>query len=114
MPPEPQPLTGITFQGYRRADGRVGTRNYVAVISSVNCSASVSKYIARRFDAAALREFLNVDGVVAFTYGGGCGIPYGGEYHQILTRVLGGWLGIQISADMCSWGWDARRIRLGI
>ena len=90
MPPDPQPLTGITFQGYRRADGRVGTRNYVAVISSVNCSASVSKYIARRFDAAALREFPNVDGVVAFTYGGGCGIPYGGEYHQILTRVLGG------------------------
>jgi altronate hydrolase len=90
VPPDPQPLTGFTFQGYRRADGRVGTRNYVAVISSVNCSASVSKYIARRFDAAALREFPNIDGVVAFTYGGGCGLPYGGEYHQILTRVLGG------------------------
>jgi altronate hydrolase len=90
IPPDPQPLAGYTFQGFRRADGRVGTRNYVAVISNVNCSASVSKYIARRFDAAALREFPNVDGVVAFTYGGGCGIPYGGEYHQILTRVLGG------------------------
>ena len=62
----------------------------MAVISSVNCSASVSKYIARRFDAALLREFPNVDGVVAFTYGSGCGIPYGGDYHQILTRVLGG------------------------
>ena len=84
------PITGRTFQGYRRGDGRVGTRNYVAVISSVNCSATVSKYIARRFDAAALREFPNVDGVVAFTYGGGCGIPFDGEYHQILTRVLGG------------------------
>ena len=90
VPPAPQPLAGYTFQGFRRADGRVGTRNYVAVISNVNCSASVSKYIARRFDAAALHEFPNVDGVVAFTYGGGCGIPYGGEYHQILTRVLGG------------------------
>ena len=90
VPPDPPPLAGYTFQGFRRADGRVGTRNYVAVISNVNCSASVSKYIARRFDAAALREFPNVDGVVAFTYGGGCGIPYGGEYHQILTRVLGG------------------------
>ena len=90
VPPEPKPIAGHTFQGYRRADGRVGTRNYVAVISSVNCSASVSKYVARRFDAAALRDFPNVDGVVAFTFGGGCGIPFQGEYHQILTRVLGG------------------------
>ena len=90
VPPEPTPITGRTFQGYRRGDGRAGTRNYVAVISSVNCSATVSKYIARRFDAAALREFPNVDGVVAFTYGAGCGIPFDGEYHQILTRVLGG------------------------
>lgn len=90
VPPEPTPITGRTFQGYRRADGRAGTRNYVAVISSVNCSATVSKYIARRFDAAALREFPNVDGVVAFTYGAGCGIPFAGEYHHILTRVLGG------------------------
>ncbi len=90
VPPQPQPLAGYTFQGYHRADGRVGTRNYLAVISSVNCSASVSKHIARRFDAAALRDFPNVDGVVAFTFGGGCGIPFGDEYHQILTRVLGG------------------------
>jgi altronate hydrolase len=90
VPPPPKPLAGYTFQGFHRADGRVGTRNYVAIISSVNCSASVSKYIARRFDAAALREFPNVDGVVAFTFGAGCGIPFGDEYHQILTRVLGG------------------------
>jgi altronate hydrolase len=90
VPPQPTPLAGYTFQGYRRADGRVGTRNYVAIISSVNCSASVSKYIARRFDAAALRDYPNVDGVVAFSFGGGCGIPFGDEYHQILTRVLGG------------------------
>jgi altronate hydrolase len=90
VPPPPKPLAGYTFQGFRRADGRVGTRNYVAIISSVNCSASVSKYIARRFDAAALRDYPNVDGVVAFTFGAGCGIPFGDEYHQILTRVLGG------------------------
>src|SRR5690349_2514807 len=69
VPPEPTPLTGYTFQGYRRTDGRVGTRNYIAVISSVNCSATVCKLIARRFDAAALRDFPNVDGVVAFTHG---------------------------------------------
>jgi altronate hydrolase len=90
VPANPPPLEGQTFLGYRRADGRVGTRNYIAVISSVNCSASVSRYIARRFDAAALREFPNVDGVVAFTHGGGCGMQFDGLQHQILNRVLGG------------------------
>jgi altronate hydrolase len=90
VPPEPTPLTGYTFQGYRRPDGRVGTRNYIAVISSVNCSATVCKLIARRFDAAALRNFPNVDGVVAFTHGSGCGMPWDGEYHKLLSRVLGG------------------------
>jgi altronate hydrolase len=90
VPPDQTPITDRTFRGYPRADGRAGTRNYVAVISSVNCSATVCKYIARRFDAAALREFPNVDGVVAFTYGGGCGIPTDDEYHKILTRTLGG------------------------
>jgi altronate hydrolase len=90
VPPDQTPITDRTFRGYPRADGRAGTRNYIAVISSVNCSATVCKYIARRFDAAALREFPNVDGVVAFTYGGGCGIPERDEYHQILTRTLGG------------------------
>ncbi len=62
IPPDPPPLEGRTFMGYRRAGGRVGTRNYVAIISNVNCSASVSKYVARRFDAAALRDFPNIDG----------------------------------------------------
>ena len=55
IPPDPAPITGRTFLGYRRAGGRVGTRNYVAVISTVNCSASVSKYIARRFGPAGTR-----------------------------------------------------------
>ena len=90
VPPNPPPLEGQTFLGYRRADGRAGTRNYLAIISSVNCSASVSRYIARRFDAAALADFPNVDGVVAFTHGGGCGIQFGGLQHQIYDRVLGG------------------------
>ena len=90
VPPDPPPLEGQTFLGYRRADGRAGTRNYLAIISSVNCSASVSRYIARRFDAAALRDFPNIDGVVAFTHGGGCGIQFDGLQHQIYNRVLGG------------------------
>jgi altronate hydrolase len=90
VPPTPQPITDRTFMGYRRADGRAGTRNYLAVISSVNCSASVSRFVAQRFDAAALRAFPNVDGVVAFTHSGGCGMQFGGDNHKMLNRVLGG------------------------
>ncbi len=47
-PEPPAPITDYSFQGFRRPDGRVGTRNYVAIISNVNCSASVSKMIARK------------------------------------------------------------------
>ncbi|MCH8045511.1 MAG: altronate dehydratase [Planctomycetes bacterium] len=90
IPPDPPPLEGRTFMGYRRAGGRVGTRNYVAIISNVNCSASVSKYVARRFDAAALRDFPNIDGVVAFAHHSGCGMQYAGTTHEMLNRVMGG------------------------
>jgi altronate hydrolase len=68
----------------------VGTRNYVAVISTVNCSASVSTYIARRFGREQLSEFPHVDGVVAFTHSGGCGMQFGGDAHEMLNRVLAG------------------------
>jgi len=78
------------FQGYARPGGKVGTRNYVAVISSVNCSASVSHYIRDRFRTAEFqRDFPNVDGVVAFTHKGGCAIDPG-EPKQLLQRVLAG------------------------
>ncbi len=84
------PIEGRTFQGYRRADGRAGTRNYLAVISTVNCSATVSKYVAQRFDNSLLKQFPNIDGVVAFRHGGGCGLQWEGLQHQILNRVMGG------------------------
>jgi altronate hydrolase len=78
------------FSGYSRPDGRVGTRNYIAVISSVNCSASVSGYVRDRFRTAEFqREFPNVDGVVAFTHKSGCAIDPG-EPQQVLRRVLAG------------------------
>jgi altronate hydrolase len=89
-PPPPPPLAGRTFMGYRRASGRAGTRNYVAVISTVNCSASVSKYIARRFDASILKDYPQVDGVIGVTHPGGCAMQYGGVGHRMLNRVLGG------------------------
>jgi len=79
-----------TFEGYRRADGRSGTRNYLAVISSVNCSASVSRYVAERFRGSALDAFPHVDGVIALTHKGGCGAHYGGSEVDLLQRTLAG------------------------
>jgi altronate hydrolase len=90
-PPVPAPDRPRTFRGYLRPDGRVGTRNMIAVISTVNCSASTSRLIADRFrDGAWRAEFPNVDGVFAITHKGGCGLPFEGLDHQILERVLAG------------------------
>jgi altronate hydrolase len=90
-PPVPNVVRDRTFRGYLRADGRVGTRNYIAVISTVNCSASTSRYVAERFrDPSWKTEFPNVDGVFAITHKGGCGMPFEGQDHQILERVLAG------------------------
>jgi arabinonate dehydratase len=90
VPDDPSPLTEHTFQGYRRADGRAGTRNYIAVLSNVNCSASVARCVAARFTPERLRDFPNVTGVLPFTHGSGCGMEFGGEHHSMLNRVMGG------------------------
>jgi altronate hydrolase len=80
-----------TFEGYVRDDGRVGTRNYIGVISSVNCSATVCKHIANAFSSERLKDFPNVDGVVAITHGSGCGMGAKGEGIDILKRTLRGY-----------------------
>ncbi len=84
-----------TFQGIRRADGRIATRNYVGVLTSVNCSATVARAIADRFrrdiHPEALEAFPNVDGVIALTHGGGCATASDGEPLQLLRRTLGGY-----------------------
>ena len=90
IPPPPTPIGDRTFLGYRRASGGAGTRNYIAVISTVNCSASVSKYVAQRFDQSLLADYPNIDGVVAFTHQSGCGMQFGGINHQMHNRVMGG------------------------
>jgi altronate hydrolase len=83
--------TPRTFAGYDRGDGRCGTRNYIAVISTVNCSASTSKYISERFRATdLLRQYPQVDGVVAITHKAGCAMQYGGPDHLQLERTLAG------------------------
>ena len=84
------PIQGRTFDGYVRANGSVGTRNYIAVISTVNCSAAVSRYVANHFSDDVLRAFPGVDGVVAFKHDSGCGMAYEGIKHRTLSRVLGG------------------------
>ncbi|MDG2384609.1 MAG: altronate dehydratase family protein [Pirellulaceae bacterium] len=78
------------FQGYRRANGTAGTRNYLAIISNVNCSATASKAVAAHFTPERLRDYPNVDGVVAFTHHSGCAMQFAGQQHQILNRVMGG------------------------
>ncbi|MFL6696861.1 MAG: UxaA family hydrolase, partial [Vitreoscilla sp.] len=80
-----------TFEGYVRADGGVGTRNFVGVISSVNCSATVCKAIEKAFAGDAMAEWPEVDGVVAITHGGGCGMSGSGEGIELLRRTLRGY-----------------------
>ena len=81
-----------SFQGFRRADGRAGTRNYVGVLTSVNCSALVARMIADHFrDPAVLADFPGVDGVVALTHKSGCSVAEGSRSMGMLRRALGGY-----------------------
>src|SRR6266571_2843816 len=80
-----------TFMGIVRLDGRVATRNYIGILSTVNCSATVAHGIADAFKGAALQKLPNVDGVVALTHGSGCGMDVQGESMQVLRRTLGGY-----------------------
>ncbi len=79
------------FQGYQRADSRVGTRNYIAVISSVNCSATAVHHIVKSVGDDILKQYPNVDGIAAFTHGTGCGMATQGEGWENLQRVLAGY-----------------------
>jgi len=72
-------------------DGKVGTRNYIGILSTVNCSATVARGIADHFTRERLAAFPNVDGVIALTHGSGCGMDTHGEGMQILRRTLGGY-----------------------
>ncbi|MBZ5724177.1 MAG: altronate dehydratase family protein [Acidobacteriia bacterium] len=82
-PPEDAP----TFLGYAREDGRVGTRNYIAVVAASNCAAHTAERIARSYEGETLPPY--VDGVVAFPHGEGCGHAFGPDVDQ-LRRTLGG------------------------
>ncbi len=87
----PAPGQGRTFQGYRRASGRVGTRNYIGLLTSVNCSATAARMIADAFGPEEMAAYPNVDGVAAFVHGTGCGMAGSGEGFAALQRVLWGY-----------------------
>ena len=84
-----------TFEGIVRSDGRVATRNYIGILTSVNCSATAARAMADHFRRdirpEALADFPNVDGVVALTHGMGCATASDGEELQVLRRTLGGY-----------------------
>ena len=79
-----------SFMGIKRADGRVATRNYIGILTSVNCSATVARMIAEQF-RNNLTEYPNVDGVVALTHKTGCGMAADGEATDVLRRTIAGY-----------------------
>ncbi len=80
-----------TFMGFRRSNGKVGTRNYIGIVTSVNCSATAARMIANSFGPKELEEYPNVDGVVAFVHGTGCGMAGDGDGFDALQRVMWGY-----------------------
>lgn len=81
-----------TFQGYHRADGRVGTRNYIGILTSVNCSGSVARFIAEAAERNGLLDaFPNIDGIVPIVHGTGCGMSGENEGYATLFRTLSGY-----------------------
>ncbi|BDB29588.1 dehydratase [Cupriavidus sp. TA19] len=79
------------FHGIVRVDGRVATRNYVGILSTVNCSATVVRKIADWFTPERLAAYPNVDGVVAFSHSLGCGMEMSGEPMDLLRRTMAGY-----------------------
>ena len=81
-----------TFLGFRRPSGKVGTRNYLAILTSVNCSATTARLIAREVERSGmLADHPNVDGVIALVHGTGCGMASSGEGFEALMRTAWGY-----------------------
>ncbi|MBO9477874.1 altronate dehydratase [Shimia sp. R11_0] len=81
-----------TFDGYHRANGKVGTRNYIGILTTVNCSGSVARFIAEAAEKGGLLEsFPNVDGIVPIVHGTGCGMSGENEGYAALFRTLSGY-----------------------
>jgi altronate hydrolase len=114
--------TPTTFLGIRRADGRVATRNYIGILTSVNCSATVARMVADHF-RNDLHDYPNVDGVVALTHKTGCGMAGEGEGMELLRRTLAGYaqhpnffavlnIGLGCEANQINFWLDAAKLQL--
>ena len=83
-----------TFQGYRRTTGKAGTRNYIGILTSVNCSASVARFVAEEITRSGLlRDYPNVDGVIPLVHGTDCALDLEGEGYELLKRTQWGYAG---------------------
>jgi altronate hydrolase len=80
------------FMGIRRANGQVGTRNYIGLFVTVNCSATVARKIGNYFDEERMEAWENVDGVIPFIHDSGCGMELTGEPMDLLRRTLAGYI----------------------
>ncbi|MEY4589570.1 MAG: hypothetical protein RL497_1646 [Pseudomonadota bacterium] len=80
------------FQGYKRSNGAVGTRNFIGILTTVNCSATVAKQVAQYFSASVMQAWPNVDGVVALTHSSGCGMRTEDEGYATLQRTFEGFM----------------------
>jgi altronate hydrolase len=91
-PSPPRPAAQRTFQGFRRRNGKVGTRNMIGLLTTVNCSASVSRFIAAEVEKRGLLDdYPSVDGIVALTHTSGCAMPTAGDGYELLRRTLIGY-----------------------
>ena len=90
LPPEAR----ATFEGFRRGNGKACTRNYIGILTSVNCSASVARFMVEAVNRSGiLADYPNVDGVVSFVHGTGCGLAGSGEGYEALERTQWGYAG---------------------
>lgn len=88
----PAPHAPASFQGFHRPSGRVGTRNYVGILTSVNCAGSVARFIAEEAERQGwLADYPNVDGIVPIVHGTGCGMSGKGEGYETLFRTIAGY-----------------------
>jgi altronate hydrolase len=113
-----------SFEGFLRADGKAGTRNFIGVLSTVNCSATVCHHVAETFPKDELAAWANVDGIVALTHGTGCGMADRGEGFATLQRTLWGYarhpnfagvlmIGLGCEVNQIDFLLDAYQIRRG-
>ena len=102
-----------SFMGFKRDDGRVGTRNYIAIVSTVNCSATVVHEIAAYFTNEKLKNYSNIDGVAAFSHSTGCGMELSGEPMNLLHRTLGGYINHPNVASSLVVGLGCERCQVG-